>query len=273
MHSRKGFTLIELLVVISIVALLSSVVLSSVNTARARAQKAAAQTFSGQFVRALGAEAAAIWKLDETSGSTASDSTLLGNTGTVSGTATWSADTFSGMGRSFSFNGSTYITGSLPATTFAGDFTITAWFKRTAPSTWGGIFSNNIMAPWQAPLMTMRNATTQFGMNRSGVDENGVYVDLGSDMDGKWIFGVVQRRGNTVTAIAFKDGKMLSSSVTWTPAWTINSQGGFLIGRHYSTNHNFIGLIDEVAVYTEALQISQIERLYEEGAARLFAAR
>ncbi len=38
--SKRGFTLIELLVVISIVSLLSSVILASVNTARARARDA-----------------------------------------------------------------------------------------------------------------------------------------------------------------------------------------------------------------------------------------
>ena len=36
--SRKGFTLIELLVVISIISFLSTIVLTSVNTARAKAR-------------------------------------------------------------------------------------------------------------------------------------------------------------------------------------------------------------------------------------------
>lgn len=53
MSPRKGFTLIELLVAISIIALLSSVVLSSLNAARGKARDARRQSDLRQLANAL----------------------------------------------------------------------------------------------------------------------------------------------------------------------------------------------------------------------------
>ncbi len=52
-HKNKGFTLIELLVVISIIALLSSIVMSSVVSARDKARRTAYHQSARQFQLAL----------------------------------------------------------------------------------------------------------------------------------------------------------------------------------------------------------------------------
>jgi len=260
----KGFTLIELLVVISIVSLLSSVVMASLNSARGKGRFAAAQRFASQFNHALGGDAKGLWSFNEGSGTVAVDLSGNGSDGAFQSTPTWSTDTPTGKGYSLSFNGSTaYLLGSIPAGTFSGDFTITAWFKRNALTTWGAIFSNSVGTS-DTPIMTMRNATNQFGIMRVGIAETGVYVDLGSDMDGKWIFGVIQRQGSTLKVFAYKDGNLLSSSGAL--SWTMASTNQFYIGRHYqSAVHIFNGLIDDVAVYSDALPFSQIEKLYASG--------
>ncbi|MBI5133916.1 MAG: LamG domain-containing protein [Candidatus Taylorbacteria bacterium] len=272
MVPRRAFTLIELLVVISIISLLSSIVLASINSARAKAQKAAALRFSAQFNRSLGGDARGIWDFDDNSGTSARDLSRNGSSGAFQGSPAWSSDTVSGTGSSLSFNGSNaYLLGSIPTGTFSGDFTITAWFKRSAQTTWGTVFSNSVGTSDTA-IMTMRNNTNQFGIMRVGVTENeGVYIDLGSDMDGKWIFGVVQRQGNVLKVMAYKDGRLISNSGNIT--WTLLSTNQFYIGRHYSGSTGLLwnGLIDEVSVYSDALSIAKIEELYTKGSQKLIA--
>lgn len=78
----RGFTLIELLVVISIIGLLSSLVLASLNTARDRGRVAGGQRFSTHSYRTLSDDAVAYYDFDEGTGSVANDS-WGGNHGTV----------------------------------------------------------------------------------------------------------------------------------------------------------------------------------------------
>ncbi len=90
-RNTQGFTLIELLVVISIIALLSSVVLSSVNSARTKAQIAKARQdmvlFAKAAVIAQGEADKTLLQISQGSGSTIPNCSRCACSGTVANTS------------------------------------------------------------------------------------------------------------------------------------------------------------------------------------------
>jgi len=255
---RRGFTLIELLVVISIISLLSSIVLASLSNARELAKKSAALQFATQNHRALGGSAYVDMYFNEGSGISVSDGI---SNAVAYGNPAWTTTTYNDQGGAMVFDGTNdYIQGNIDGKVFDGDFTITAWFRRDAPGTWSGIFSNSVGVNDTA-IMTMRNNTNQIGMMRAGVAETGVYVDLGPDHYGKWVYAVVTRKGSTLSVYAYIDGKLLRNSGSL--SWTLQKTNSYYVGRHYQpTPFYFNGIIDEIHVYGESLSFAQIEDKY-----------
>lgn len=142
---KKGFTLIELLVVISIISLLSSVVISSVNAARAKASLASVRQFASGVYRATGDEAMGIWEFDECSGTTVNDLSGNGNTGTVQGGGSFSTDTPTGTGCSFSVTSTEYVDAGSKASlsVMPRNVTVMGWIKVNALNNYTYLFSND----------------------------------------------------------------------------------------------------------------------------------
>lgn len=258
MSRTKGFTLIELLVVISIISLLSSIALSSLNSAREKARISAGTTFSTHTYRAFGADAALVWDFDESSGDVID---LSGNNNYgafMSGAARAPGETPSGKGSSVSLNGSTQYVVAVDSSSLnvSGPITLSAWIK---PTTVGGDYK---------AIMAKRSASTNYEIylgNGDGVLSyyNGTqYRSTFVPKTNVWTHVAATLSGNRLTLYANGTSVYSVSGVTMPTA----TPGNFSVGVPGSVIGEFFhGFIDDVRVYTQAIASADINAIYAQG--------
>ncbi|MCD6264017.1 LamG domain-containing protein [Candidatus Bathyarchaeota archaeon] len=202
-------------------------------------------------------DAAAIWHLDIGEGSTAYDSTLNGNHGTIYG-ASWVEGRY---GYALSLDGvDDYVVVPDDPSLNVGtdDFTVSLWIKTTQAT---GIIVEkyNGTRGWQVYLYNGR-------VNVWGKDPSGSFSGSSTSTynDGVWHHVVVVFDKDSGICF-YKDGDPdgISTSIVARQG-SLSTAKELRIGRQQSGAY-YNGLIDEVQIYNKALTPEEISELYEEG--------
>jgi len=260
MRGQRGFTLIELLVVISIIGLISSIIFVSLSGAREKARIAKGLNFSAQVHHALGAEAVGIWDFDDQANPT-KDASGYNNGGTITG-ATFTDDTPSGTGYALSFDGDDLVDcGNGDSLNITKEITISSWVYPKTETT-GTIVAKN--GPYYLGIL--------LGGSKI-IAKGGIYSD--SEASWAWVHGNTTIPLNTWSQLTMTyNGSLIKVYLNGKEDGSTPQSGDMFISPDTvkigwgtpGLDQYFIGFIDDVRIYSEALSQAQIEKLYAEGA-------
>jgi len=196
----------------------------------------------------------AYWKLDETSGTSAADSSGNSNTGTVYGTATWVSGE---IGGALALNGTNaYVQASSLASSQTDNITMSAWVK------WNGSTSN-----YQVILNNGSTATSGYS----------IFLDYGNSNKLSLLAGGVAAMSSQTTlptgqwtlVTATRSGGIWSLYVNGVSVAITNSgttprvpSGVTTIGAAQGGIQEFNGTVDDVRFYNSALGSSSVADFY-----------
>jgi fibronectin type 3 domain-containing protein len=193
------------------------------------------------------------WRLDETSGTTASDSSGNARHGTVAGGAVFSTGVLS---NALTFDGANDVVTTPLSFNFAS-WTVSLWVRSpTAPSASavsGPIHSDNLEINWNHPTASVQgSATVRVGWNWYG-------ASFGPLSGNTWYHLVATYDGENLRT--YKNGALITTNAQPSGPSDAPLSTTFTMGRHSTASQFFTGSLDDVRVYNRALSLSEVAAL------------
>jgi len=208
------------------------------------------------------------WKFDEGTGTVAGDSSSNGNTGNLTGNATWTAGKF---GDAVNLDGVTgYVQGSGTGSGFprgSAARSISAWVNVPNPPAADNAILHYGTASGSPAASNFHLYLTGSPAGRVGLGNGygfGTIEGTKSVSDGAWhlVVGIYDpSAGASGTAYIYIDGVLDTSG----PLGTVPNTGSvsnWRIGQFIAPSTAFRGALDDVRIYSRALALADIQALY-----------
>ena len=197
------------------------------------------------------------WKFDEGSGTTVSDSSGSGYTGTLQSGATWSNGQVGSHSLSITGTNNSYVDISQAVVNTAASFSVAAWVKVTAVTGAYQTFVSLDGSQVSAFFLQLRGDTGQFAFTRLSSDSTSGAASIASasapPMVDVWyhLAGVYDSSAQTISL--YVNGS-LQQTASYTTGWQGNGHTGIGRGRYGGNPVDFVnGQIDDVRFYNVAL--------------------
>ena len=205
------------------------------------------------------------YKMDETSGTSVSDSSGNGNNAQMVGSGSWAAGK---SGNAANLTGSNYI--KLPDGIIqnVNDFTISVWEKQSTVKNWQRLldFGNGLVTDSSFSYMYLclnDGAKLRFSMNKNcswqEVSESNAIND-----PNKWHHIAVTKTGSALKV--YVDGVLYSQSnnITYNPSDIGKTTTTYIGKSQYPSDPNFAGLIDDFRIYSKGFSEEEVQSLIGE---------
>ena len=261
---QRAFTLIELLVVISILGLLASVVLLSMEGATDQAKQKKAMEFSHTTRVSLGADLVGEWRFDETAGTEAKDSSGYDNDGNLVGDPQWVDGIF---GKALNFDGNDHVAIAHSSAFDLSQLTIELWIK--TPSDFGGdgyralVVKQGADRDYNFYARSYLDGTRTTHLHFSSARWGSSITLLPEPYDPNTWHHVAITVDSTGLEKYYSDGVFLEQHQR-DPAVADNDYP-LWIGK---ADNLWNGTIDEVRIYNHALPSAEIQQHYTQGIAK-----